>query len=318
VRHLVRLGTQRLAVPDLVPEVRAIQRGAGDDGVGAKAQRVDDVSRRLGRRRRRQGVDRGRAEELLAKAAQGEVRGAKIVAPLRRAVRLVDDQRAQRAFASARGERVAESAGAAERLGGGEEHRRRRAAVLEGDAEVRLDRGEVLGGRLARPRRALDAEVAAPLELVAREREEGRTDDGDARLARVGAHQRGEHVREALARARGKEREAVAPGEGGLDRLELTRAEIRARAEVRAERSKRRALEVVGAFEVVHGCEEKTPRRAERSLGAHARADDHVVRAEEDRAADGADDGPPVLGVGPAKGGGAREYSWGRDVRTQL
>ena len=69
VRHLVRLGTQRLAVPDLVPEVRAIQRGAGDDGVGAKAQRVDDVSRRLGRRRRRQGVDRGRAEELLAKAA---------------------------------------------------------------------------------------------------------------------------------------------------------------------------------------------------------------------------------------------------------
>ena len=163
------------------------------------------------------------------------------------------------------------------------------------------------------------APVAAPLELVAREREEGRTDDGDARLARVGAHQRGEHVREALARARGKEREAVAPGEGGLDRLELTRAEIRARAEVRAERSKRRAFEVVGAFEVVvHGCEEKTRRRAERSLGAHARADDHVVRAEEDRGADGADDGPPVLGVGPAKGGGAREYSRGRDVRTQL
>jgi hypothetical protein len=96
------LGRLRQRLVHLEGQVRALDAGVDDHGV-SEPERVDDVVQHVGGGGRSEREDR-RAPEPLRGVAEAEVGRAEVVAPLRHAVRLVDDE--QRGAAG--GQRVEE------------------------------------------------------------------------------------------------------------------------------------------------------------------------------------------------------------------
>src|SRR6185503_11022097 len=163
---------------------------------------LDDI-RRGGRGEREQ----RRVAQLAQRRAEAGIGRAKIVAPLRDAMRLVDDEEVDRVLLQLVDERRV-----LELLGRGEDEVR--VALLDaaqGLAPLARRQRAVHGGRV-------DAAVLELVGLVLHERDERRHDDRGA------AHlQRRQLIAERLAGARRHDGERVAPGEHALDHLALPR-----------------------------------------------------------------------------------------------
>ena len=183
-------------------QVRAIEPGGHPHRV-AQPQARDDVGRDLRRRRRGRGHERLRAQPA-RRVGEAEVVRAEVVAPLRDAVRLVDDEQAD--------------AGGAQRLG---EARRREALGRDVEQAHLTGGGPRQGGAIGRrvllgvdDGRAPGSDPLEPLDLVLHQRHERRDHHGE-----VVAHERRQLVAERLARARGHDDEHVARRAGPRERL---------------------------------------------------------------------------------------------------
>ena len=206
------------------PERRPCQRAADDpDALPELLGHVRDDPV-VGRRRRRE--DRDRRREAAQDPPDPPVVGPEVVAPVADAVRLVDDEQADRSLD--RGQDPVREGLVAEALG------RDQQDVDRVGREPRLD--VVPLGRVARvDRRGVEAQPAGHRDLVAHEREE-RADDERRPVALVAADPRRDPVDEALAPARALDDERPLPvADHGLDRLALAFAEVRVGTEHRSE-----------------------------------------------------------------------------------
>ena len=148
-------------------EVGAIEAG-GDAHRLAQPQARDDVGGDLRRRGGGRGDERLRAQPA-RRVGEAEVVGAEVVAPLRDAVRLVDDEqpdagRAQRLGEARRGEALRRDVEQAHLAGGGARHGRA------------IDPGVLLG---VDQRRAAGGDALERLDLVLHERHERRDHHGE-------------------------------------------------------------------------------------------------------------------------------------------
>ena len=199
-----------------------------DLGIG-HAQLGEDVLDDVGSGRGRQGHD-GRAAQVVDGFAQGQVVGAKVVAPLTDTVSLIDDE--QLDFPGL--EQFAEP-GIGEALGRGVDN----AGPALGDV--------LLGGDLLRRgERAIhahrpDAVVEEVIDLVFHQRDERADDDGDAFQG-----ESGELEAEALAGAGRHDDEGVAAFEGRVHGLGLAGAKL-AKAEVIADAVSQRLVRWIRA-----------------------------------------------------------------------
>ena len=169
----------------------------------AQAEPRDDVVRDLRRGGRGRRDDRLRAEPARG-IGEPEVVRPEVVAPLRDAVRLVDDEQPDPRLPD-----PLQEAGRGEAL---RRHVEQPRAARHGALDGRAVGGRVLlrvDERHHARRGALER-----LDLVLHQRDERRDDQ-----RQVGAHQRRQLVAERLARAGGHHDQHVAPGERGLDRL---------------------------------------------------------------------------------------------------
>ena len=206
------------------PERRPCQRAADDpDALPELLGHVRDDPV-VGRRRRRE--DRDRRREAAQDPPDPPVVGPEVVAPVADAVRLVDDEQADRSLD--RGKDPVREGLVAEALG------RDQQDVDRVCREPRLD--VVPLGRVARvDRRGVEAQPAGHRDLVAHEGEE-RADDERRPVALVAADPRRDPVDEALAPARALDDERPLPvSDHGLDRLALALAELRVGTEHRPE-----------------------------------------------------------------------------------
>jgi hypothetical protein len=207
-------------------DVRAIE--AADDHVRiAHPEPLDDLRPDGWGGGRGQREDR-RPPERLRRRAQSQVVRAEVVAPLRDAVSLVDDQ--QRRGGDCQ---LVEEIGIGELLRSEQEELERilgelgeRLLALRGrQARIELRGPEPsvgLGHELVRPGcEPLLAPLLQRLDLVALQRDQGADDDGGAF-----DEQAGDLVDGRLSGARRHDRERVPAGENGLDRLELARPEV--------------------------------------------------------------------------------------------
>ena len=183
-------------------QVRAIEAG-GDPHRVAQPQARDDVRRDLRRRRGGRGHERLRAQPA-RRVGQAEVVRAEVVAPLRDAVRLVDDEQPDvRGLAAPRRSPATRSARARCRAGA---PRRRRPARSDGAVGPGVLLGVDHGGA---PR----GDALEPLDLVLHQGHERRDHHRE-----VVAHQRRQLVAQRLARARGHDDEHVARRAGTRQR----------------------------------------------------------------------------------------------------
>ena len=206
------------------PERRPCQRAADDpDALPELLGHVRDDPVVGGRRRRE---DRDRRREAAQDPPDPPVVGPEVVAPVADAVRLVDDEQADRSLD--RGKDPVREGLVAEALG------RDQQDVDRVGREPRLD--VVPLGRVARvDRRGVEAQPAGHRDLVAHEGEE-RADDERRPVALVAADPRRDPVDEALAPARALDDERPLPvADHGLDRLALALAELRVGTEHRSE-----------------------------------------------------------------------------------
>ncbi len=190
-------------------QVRPVEAGRDADRL-AQAQAPLDVGGDLRRRRGRRGDDRLCAEPARG-VRQAEVVGPEVVPPLRDAVRLVDDEEADRHLA----QRL-EEAGRGEAL--------RRDVEQPQLARPRAVQHPAVGVRVLlgvdERDRAADAALER-LDLVLHQRDERRDDD-----RQVAAQQRRKLVAERLPGAGRHHDQDVAPREGAGHRLRLTGAEV--------------------------------------------------------------------------------------------
>ena len=192
-------------------EVRPVERGRDDLGV-LDAELEQDVGADV-RRRGRGGREHRRPADVLERLAQRQVRGPEVVAPLRHAVGLVDDE-PRHADPTARVAQVDAELRIRhplrrreQQLAAGRAHERVDLAALpHGERRVDLRRAHALGDHL--------------VELVLDQRDQRADDDGDA-----GDDERRELVQQRLAAAGRHDREDVLVVEQIAERLGLARAE---------------------------------------------------------------------------------------------
>ena len=201
---------------DVQLQVGAVEAGVDDLGIG-HAQLGEDVLDDIGSGRGRQGHD-GRPAQVVDGFAQGQIVGAKVVAPLTDTVSLIDDEQLDFPGLEQLAElRIGEALGRGVDNGG----------PAQGDV--------LLGGDLLRRReRAIhahrpDAVVEEVIDLVFHQRDERADDDGDAFQG-----ESGQLEAEALAGAGRHDDEGVAPLEGRVHGLGLAGAKL-AKAEVIAD-----------------------------------------------------------------------------------
>ena len=262
-RQLLQQRDQRLhllvfVVEDdhLVVEVRTIERRRDDRRLLHPELEQDVVAdvRRRGRGRR----EHRRVADILDRLAQRQVRGPEVVAPLRDAVRLVDDEprhadacRTPRAGTRGTRDPPCARAWSSRSLPPGE---RTSASTSRRCFTVSVE--SILHGR--------DALGDHLVELILDQRDQRADDDGHARH-----DHRGQLVEQRLAAAGRHDREQVLAGEQVIERLGLAGPEV---LDVRASSGRRRAarrpssgvrrLPVgTGPFEVVHGARRAEARR---------------------------------------------------------
>ena len=200
-----RLGLRVVEAPHRQVDVRPVE--ATDDDLGVvHPQPAEDLVAHGRRRRRGQRQDRG-APERRDRVGKPEVVGPEVVAPLRDAVRLVDDEQ-RRPRRDELGQRVLVG-----QLLGGQQHELDLALLhaLDGLGPVALAHGRVQRRRLA---------LVDGLHLVALQRDQRRDDD-----RRPVDQQAGQLVDRRLARAGRHDRQRVAAVEHRPHRLELPRAQ---------------------------------------------------------------------------------------------
>ena len=215
VDELLRHGPQRALSEHDEVHVRAVQAAAHRCDGCAHRERLDDVA--LHARRRRGGErDRGEGREGALEVAQLAVVRAKVVPPLRDAVRLVDDEEREEPLVVEALEKRRHRIRARELLGREVEQLHARGARAErGDGVAAL---ALRRRRVERARR--DTEGVHCGDLIGGERDERRYDESDA-----GKEKRRELVAETLAAPGRGEDEGVAPRKHGVDRGALTSTE---------------------------------------------------------------------------------------------
>ena len=204
------LGLRRRARDDAEGEVRAVEAGRDADRV-AQPEALGDVVGDLRRGRRGRGDDRLGLQPARG-VGEAEVVRPEVVAPLRDAVRLVDDEQPDlrglhRLQERRRGEALGRDVEQAQLAGGGG-----------------LQRGAVVGGVAlgVDERDAAGRDLRQRLDLVLHERDERRDDE-----RHVVAHERGQLVAQRLAGAGRHDDEHVARGRAdrGADGVLLAGAE---------------------------------------------------------------------------------------------
>ena len=220
------LGAPLLLLVHLVEEVRPVERRGERDAPRRRPARPVHLQDRhdveldaLGRRRRQR--DERHVGEVVLERRQLFVVGTEVVAPLRHAVRLVDDEARELAVARERRQAVLQLARRREPLG---RHVDEEAGDLVGARRVHLvvDLALLVDRLRRRELERRDALVLHRGHLVLDERDERADDDRDPRQA----HRR-QLVAQRLAAAGGHDHEDVVPGSGGGEVVREEREVVR-------------------------------------------------------------------------------------------